>query len=84
MAQDERYNGWRNYETWQAGLWADEYGMRESYPTSDPDVIRSAFEDVLSGPDGDLPGGLMGDILMAWLSDVDWHELAESWSEDES
>jgi hypothetical protein len=87
---DDTYNGWTNYETWQATLWADEYGISEAYrehiaerpeddADNDPDWIRERFEEILYGEDGNAPSGLIGDITSAWIGTVSWWELSRSW-----
>ena len=81
---DSKYNGWSNYETWQANLWLgddDADYMRESGDVT-PEIVREYAEQALSDDRDELPGGLIGDIVNAWLSTVDWRELAEHYQAD--
>ena len=68
--ENQTYNGWTNYETWQAALWIDnEYGVLDSI-TGDDGKIRysdvSALLDCMTyeqAEQGILDTGLLGDIL---------------------
>ena len=67
---DQTYNGWTNFETWQAALWmGNDYDFLESI-TSDDGKIRysdvEAFLDRMTyekAEQGILETGLLGDIL---------------------
>ena len=82
---DTTYNGWVNYETWQANLWlGDSNGddMREPGEPITAWSVREHAERALSNDADELPGGLVGDIIGAWLSTVDWRVLAEHYQAD--
>lgn len=77
MAEDERYNGWRNYETWQCTLWiGNDEGMYRDTRGMTRDEVREYIEYTLMGDEP--PASLLLDILMGWMSAVDWDEVAES------
>lgn len=88
MSDRDQYNGWTNYETWNVKLWIDndqgsyEY-WRERTRESGGDVadlaqwLRDEHEDGMPEIDGTY-----ADLLRGALSDVNWHEIAESMIED--
>lgn len=92
---DKTYNGWSNYETWNVKLWMDndegEYGYwREtteqclSNASSKADAIHDLREQLESYHEENKPEvhGTYSDLLSAALSEVDWHEIAESMVSD--
>jgi len=42
MAEDKRYNGWTNYETWNVKLWMDNEEGSQSYYS---DLAQEAYND---------------------------------------
>lgn len=86
---DNTYNGWTNYETWQAALWLDQYGFYSlqldrweddgEMPTLDSDDVYTFIEEIVL--DGS-PEGLLGDIVSGWLSSVNWVEIANHYNAD--
>lgn len=103
MAEDKKYNGWTNYETWNVKLWIDnEEGSyrfwqqsaqscfdratikHETWNTISQqarfnlaDRLKDEFED--SKPE---VTGMWADLLGAAMSEVNWHEIANSLLED--
>ncbi len=90
MSTDTTYNGWTNYETWNAKLWIDnEYGPyqearecageeRDAYALSE--ILKERFDDWFLT---DIPTtGPAADILNAGLSEINWREIAESFISD--
>ena len=85
----EKYNGWRNWETWTISLYFGddtEYiqEMAEESDFSSPEMadlieahVWSYIEDVAGKPDG-----LIGEFVTAGMGEVDWRELAENWLTD--
>lgn len=68
---DNTYNGWTNYETWQAALWLSE----ADYRSTDSDSV----EDMLRGlANADSLTGLASDIFNGWISSVNIHEICEN------
>lgn len=87
----EKYNGWNNYETWNAALWINnDQALQESatervtdnrHDTADAaDALSTIFEDYEMIPD--LPSGPASDMLNASLSAIDWYEIAQSFITD--
>ena len=75
MAEDKTYNGWTNWETWQVNLW-----FGDSFTTEDemsPDAIESLVEEYLGDQEG-----MQGDINSAFIANVNWHELSETWGQE--
>lgn len=82
--QQEKHNGWSNYETWCVNVWittdtqcynyikdicGNSYCVEEF-----ADTLKTHFE--LISPD--LGNTLYADLLNAALSEVDWYEIADS------
>jgi hypothetical protein len=66
----QNYNGWTNYATWRVNL--------EMFDGTEPgeygsDELREMAFDAID-PDG--RGGLAVDYALAFLSDVNWYEIA--------
>jgi hypothetical protein len=78
---DTNYNGWTNYATWRANLeifdgqTARDYGWSPGDSAYDfakglKDYAEQIIEDTSTE-------GLARDYALAFLSDVDWREIAE-------
>lgn len=81
---DNTCNGWTNFETWQAGLWlneADFLGMlqEDGWKHLEAEDVESFIWDMLSDR---ADGGLLGDIVNAWISSVNFVELADNFNLD--
>ena len=76
---DTKYNGWTNYATWRVNLemfdGADflEDHTDDTYEYSQR--LKTYAEDYLSET---TEGGLVLDYALAFISDVNWYEIAES------
>lgn len=66
---DDRYNGWRNRETWLINLW---------FGDDNPEVenIKEMFEEEYKK----LPDFIKDFI---YISSIDWEELEKAWEMDE-
>jgi hypothetical protein len=73
---DNKYNGWTNYATWRVNL--EMFDGSESYWTAE-----SAREFVEYLIEDSTPEGVARDYALAFLSDVNWHEIAEHYQEEE-
>ena len=86
---DNTYNGWTNYETWQASMWLDQYGFYSlqldrweddgEMPQLDSDDVYTFIEEIVL--DFEFKG-LLGDIVCGWLSSVNWSEIANKYNAD--
>jgi len=89
MTTDTRYNGWTNYATWRVKLEIlDDMDARDQYPTevADDDAytlgkLLEEYVDSVVTQDGSLEG-LAADYARAFLSDVNWYEIAEHMLDD--
>jgi len=84
--QDKTYNGWTNYATWRVNLemfdGIDPY--EQQWIEHDADALNADalnlaqflkdYAEECMSANGD---GLTLDYALAFLSDVDWHEIAE-------
>lgn len=67
---DNTYNGWTNYATWRVNLEFFNDGASEHY--QDAQSCREYVESVIE----DQAQGIALDYALAFLSEVNWHEIA--------
>lgn len=67
-----KYNGWTNYATWRVHLEMFD-GMEADEPVS-PEALREMAEEAVEATSEE---GFARDYALAFLSDVDWQEIAE-------
>lgn len=82
QTQDTTYNGWTNYATWRVNLemfngndfddWCD---LKTCDPYDFAQQLREYADDIVS-EFGELDG-LAVDYARAFLSDVNWYEIAQ-------
>lgn len=87
--QDTKHNGWTNYATWRVNLEVfDGMDAREHFPveTRDDDAysLSKQLEDyaIEVVTDFGQREGLAVDYALAFLSDVNWYEIAEHMLDD--
>ncbi len=78
---DTKYNGWTNYETWRVNLelfdgWASN-GATDGTHTSD--MLRDIAEEYIEHTS---EPGIARDYAMAFISNVNWHEIAKHINDD--
>ena len=73
---DTKYNGWTNYATWRVNLEMFD-GFEGGW------TAKSAREYVEMIIEESTPEGVARDYAMAFLNDVNWHEIAEHYQENE-
>ena len=66
---NQTYNGWTNYATWRVNL--EMFDGSEGTWTADS--ARDFVEDVIIDS---TPEGIARDYALAFISDVNWHEIA--------
>jgi len=83
MSSNEKYNGWTNYPTWRVHLemfdglsFEDLFG--ESYRNADRYARGQAMEEYAEDYiEATTSEGLARDWAMAFISDVNWYEIAD-------
>lgn len=71
----DKYNGWTNYATWRVNLEMFDGGEFSDYS---PDMLREFAEEMI---EQSSDAGLARDYAMAFLSDVNWYEIANAYNE---
>lgn len=83
---DTTYNGWSNYATWRInlevfdGITLEDMNTVEVDPYELKDYLKDYAEEIIfldSHIGGKSPNSLMEDYARAFLSDVNWYEIAE-------
>ena len=81
---DTKYNGWTNYATWRVNLEIfDGFDPRDAFEDiNDPNGWQEDLADNLKEYadliiDNGSSSGLALDYARAFLSDVNWHEIAQ-------
>ena len=85
---DTKCNGWTNYATWRINLEifdgfnpVEDWGLeRETLTESElADLLKEHAEELVSES---TPEGLALDYALAFMADVNWHEIASHMLED--
>ena len=71
---DMKYNGWTNYATWRVNL--EMFDGSDLYWTAES--ARDFVEEIIIDS---TPEGVARDYALAFISDVNWHEIAEHYEE---
>lgn len=82
----EKYNGWKNYETWLVNLWIDNDGGSE-YWRERADEVRdvSDLADEMQQfytelAETEIPAsGMFADLFNSALREVSWYDIAENY-----
>ena len=81
--EDTKYNGWTNYATWRVNLemfdgFDVEYftGGKTPEPVALASDLREYAENIITEPVSEQ--NLCRDYALAFLSDVNWHEIANN------
>jgi hypothetical protein len=95
---DTKYNGWTNYETWNANLWIDnDWRMNEQIAMITGDLFGS-YEDLDKITNlvannikrmfiemmPEIENGFFSDVMNASFREVNFHEIARHYVESES
>lgn len=78
---DNTYNGWTNYATWRVNLEIFDGMSAEIIHHITPEALREYAEDLIESTT--LSQGLALDYALAFLADVNWHEIAEHIKEND-
>lgn len=74
--EKQTYNGWTNYATWRVNL--ELFDGSEGTWTADS--ARDFVEDVIIDS---TPDGIARDYALAFISDVNWHEIASHYEAEQ-
>jgi len=76
---DTKYNGWTNYATWRVNLELfDDYNVWDKHVMGDAYELSHHLRDTAEVYIEDTSTeGLARDYAMAFLSDVNWYEIAQ-------
>ena len=79
-----KYNGWANYATWRIKLeMLDGFEADSNMPVDDvSDMADYLQEYCISLIEESTPDGLAKDYAFAFMSDINWYEIAEHIVED--
>ena len=88
---DNRYNGWRNWETWNCNLWFDNFFVEDAanmYAMAEDAneaivLLESLIEDTITEylvPDSEA--SFKDDILNMVIAAIDFREIAEHYMDD--
>jgi hypothetical protein len=79
--ENTKYNGWTNYATWRVNLevfdgiaWLDQFD--DGISVYDASVLLKEYAEELI--EVSSSEGLARDYALAFLSDVNWYEIAQS------
>ncbi len=77
------YNGWSNKETWLVQLWLGDVldADKEEGATITPDHIEALVDQMMYRFEDE--SGFVRDIMNCALCEIDYHELASHYEEDE-
>jgi len=86
---DKTYNGWTNYATWRVNIeifdgmdFRDVLGNNEQGAWAVGQACKEYVENLIYESGGGN-GNIAVDYALAFLSDVNWYEIAEHLLEDE-
>lgn len=89
MNNDKTYNGWTNYATWRVNLEVlDGFDPANYFSDYDADNVAGLADSLKDYTEqvlfecSDVPDGLAKDYAMAFLSEVNWAEIARHIAED--
>ena len=89
---NQKYNGWRNWETWNCNLWFDNFFVDDAanlYAMAEDEseaiaLLEFCIEETVTEllTEGIPDSGLAADIISQALRAIDFREIAEHYIED--
>ena len=78
------YNGWSNYETWQAALWLNEidflgHCQENGFSEIDAEMVEHEIYELAGAED---MTDFAKDIYNSWVSCANFHEIADTFNMD--
>ena len=83
--ENQTFNGWTNFETWQAALWLDNDGFIETLREDDNitfEGVQSMLEVMTVERLEACSSSLLSDIVNAWMREVNIQEIVDNNKED--
>ena len=80
MKEQEKYNGWTNYATWRVNLEVFD-GYEPERKEVDHESVKEYAEEIIF--EGAPCPSFMVDYASAFLSDVNWNEIADHLNEEQ-
>lgn len=77
MAQNNTYNGWTNYATWRVNL---ELFDGNEWEGMSAEAFQELAEEHIENTTEE---GFARGCAYAFISDVNWHEIAEAYAEED-
>ncbi len=85
----EKYNGWKNYETWLVALWidndgGDDYWMERAGEVRDVSDLADEMEAYYTELAGEvIPSqGMFNDLFNSALREVSWYDIASHYIDE--
>tara|TARA_R110002051_G_scaffold172249_1_gene242617 strand:- start:161 stop:424 length:264 start_codon:yes stop_codon:yes gene_type:complete len=79
--ENKKHNGWTNYATWRVNLEIlDGFDSYDS-PEVEPEYLKDYVEEFILMDVDDT--SLVASYAMSFLSEVNWHEIAEHINEEQ-
>lgn len=83
MTTDNKYNGWSNYATWRVNLEIFDNFDIDGYSNDAYELSKELQEYAEEVIFGEQDGTLIASYAFAFISDVNWYEIAEHLLESE-
>ena len=82
----DKYNGWTNYETWNANLWLDQdYWFDQAKESDSIGTLAERMKDdaqYTMDETIDVDHGMFADLIQSAFDAINWFEIAEHIFED--
>ena len=92
---NQKYNGWTNYETWLCNMWFDNFDFTDMMDMFDNcedncdvlDIIENYIKEYVEefveySLSPSLQHAFIHDMLNAAISEIDWRDIAEHYVDD--
>ena len=77
--EDKKYNGWKNWETWNVKLWLDNTEAIQRQAENCPDV--ESLEELVEEITWTDEASLAQDLITNALSEVDYQEIFDAYQD---
>lgn len=73
------YNGWRNWETWNCGLYYGDLVADMAAEADSVDEVTDVLESLVREQLDTVPDGFAYDLMLASIDCIDFAEIAEAY-----